>query len=218
MKKQFGILLAGVAIVAPISLTIYVVGWITGKLNSLGLMPFKELIGRLDESIQNSILFNIVTSVAGIVVVLVVIYLIGLLARFWFFRSLLAWMDRIIARVPGVKTIYLSIRDLMGLFGSGSGRMGKVVEYTPPGSGLSVLAILTNARPAGVSQGNGEKAAIYVPFAYMFGGMTLLVPREHLREVDMPVEQALKLCATAYVSSQASSHLPPQDKVEIGGN
>ena len=209
MKKQIGILLAGVAIVVPISLTIYAIAWATGILGYLGLLPFNVLISKLDDSIRNNVYFNVAASVAGVVVVLIAIYLIGLLARFWVFRSLLGWMERIIARVPGVKTIYLSLRDLMGLFGNGSGRMGKVVEYTPPVTGMTCLAILTNSHPAGAS---GGKVAIYIPFAYMFGGITVFVPREHIREVDMPVEQMLKLCVTAFVTGESTLlQIPPTD-------
>ena len=55
----------------------------------------------------------------------------------------------------------------------------------------------------------GKKVAIYVPFSYMFGGVTLYVDKEHVRELDLPVEQALKLAATAQVTREDEVK-PPQ--------
>ena len=60
------------------------------------------------------------------------IYLVGLLMRFWLFSGLVTLVEKLLAHVPGVKTIYESVRDLMKLFGSESQRMGHVVEYLPP--------------------------------------------------------------------------------------
>ncbi len=51
--------------------------------------------------------------------------------------------------------------------------------------------------------------AVYLPFGYMIGGVTVYVPREHLRELDMPVEQALKLAATAHVTPPSEEAPPP---------
>ena len=187
MNKQLGIFLAGVIIVVPVVATAYAVWWVGIQLDAVGA----SLLGRMNVPYIPGV---------GAVVVLAGIYLIGLLARFLLFRKALGLFERIVARVPGVKTIYESIRDLMGLFGRDSHRMGRVVEYRPPGSAAALLAILTNDQPPGIIQEAAEpKVAIYLPFSYMFGGITIFVEPQHLREMDMSVEMALKLAATAVV-------------------
>ena len=79
--------------------------------------------------------------------------------------------------------------------------MGRVVLYNPPQTQLSMLAILTTDQPKGLEAQAEPRVAIFLPYSYMFGGITVYVPPSHLREVDMPVEVALKLCATAQVTS-----------------
>ena len=190
MQKQLRILLAGVMVVAPLAATVWVVWYLGSWLDETGrnLLPMDKLqMDKLPPGV-------------GAVVVIVVIYLIGLLTHFWLFRGLLSKIDTLVSRVPGVKTIYESIRDLMKLFGGDSARMGSVVQYTAPGSDMSMLAILTSEKPAGVDPSGGKKVAIYIPYSYMFGGLTVFVSPENIREVDMPVETALKLCATAQVT------------------
>ncbi len=194
MQKQLRILLAGVMVLAPLGVTAWAVWAVGSSLDQMGRKLFADP--------------DLPTGV-GAAVVIIGIYLVGLLTHFWVFRWMLAGLDRLVAHVPGVKTIYESIRDLLKLFGGDSKRMGKVVRYKAPGSDMSMLAILTNEAPAGFDpeDSEGPKVAIYLPYSYMFGGITVFVSRESIREVDMPVERALKLCATAYVtpSSDASS-------------
>ena len=62
-----------------------------------------------------------------------------------------------------------------------------------------MLGILTNDKPRGTSE--PDRVAVYFPLAYMIGGPVLFVPRQHLRDVDMPVEQALRICAMAQVGA-----------------
>jgi uncharacterized membrane protein len=43
---------------------------------------------------------------------------------------------------------------------------------------------------------------VYIPYSYMLGGITLLVKKEKLVKVDMPVDQALKLSVTAWIKAE----------------
>jgi uncharacterized membrane protein len=205
MAKHLKIFLSGVLVVVPFAITIWLiwrVGYWLGWLGvSLGLGPLWNWLG-LEEHWAVENLY-----VLGVVVVVVVIYLIGLMTHFWLFRKTLDLADAIFLRIPGVKTIYQSVRDLTLLFDSGSAaRMGKVVECHMPGTGMSMLGILTNEHPAGASEG---KVAVMFLFAYMIGGPIVFVPKDQLREVDMSVEQALRLSATAQVTRSTGADAPP---------
>ncbi|MBL7133484.1 MAG: DUF502 domain-containing protein [Phycisphaerae bacterium] len=187
MQRQLRILLAGVMVLAPLAVTVWIIWGVGSSLDQMGrnLFPGPDLPPGV-----------------GAAVVIVGIYLAGLLTHFWVFQGMLAGLDKLVARVPGVKTIYESVRDLLKLFGGDSARMGRVVRYKMPGGDMSMLAILTNEAPAGLdpSGPDGRKVAIYLPYSYMFGGITVFVSPENICEVDMPVERALKLCATAQVT------------------
>ncbi len=131
MKRHIGIFLAGVAVIAPVAVTAYVVWWVAVQLDKAG----RAVLGDVGQRLFIG---------AGILVIVVSIYLLGLLTHLWLFRRLLGWLERIIDRLPGVKTLYQSVRELMALFGKGSERMGKVVEYHPPGMSGTLLGLLTN--------------------------------------------------------------------------
>ena len=188
MKKQFGIFLAGVLVVVPFALTIYVAIAAGGWLNDIGNRIVENWNVKLPPGV-------------GAVLVLAAIYLIGLLTRLWVFRGLLGGVERLVVHLPGIKTIYESTRDLMKLFGGDAKRMGRAVLYTPSGTGTTILAILTNENPRGIPpDAEGEMVALYVQCSYMLGGITIYAPRKYVREIDLPVEQALKLAATAQVT------------------
>ena len=198
MQKQLRILLAGVMVLAPLAVTAWIIWTLGSSLDQMGRNLFPA--GTIEPPPG-----------VGAAVVLVGVYLVGLLTHFWLFRGMLSWLDVLVTKVPGVKTIYESVRDLLKLFGGDSRRMGKVVRYKMPGSDMSMLAILTNEAPAGLDgeDPEGRKVAIYLPYSYMFGGITIFVSPENIREVDMPVERALKLCATAQVTPTQEA---PPDK------
>lgn len=192
MQKQIRIFLAGLMVVVPLAITVYVVWSVGAWLDGLVSLPLAGRGVRLPGGV-------------GALIILAAIYGVGLLTHLWGFRMAFALIDRLLASLPGVKTLYESIRDLMKLFGGSAGQGGKVVRYTPPGSDASMLGILTNDRPAGFA-GPGEAdrvVAVYLPLSYMLGGPTIYVPPAHVRQVNLSVEQALKLAATAHLGAKA---------------
>ncbi|MCY2927838.1 MAG: DUF502 domain-containing protein [Planctomycetota bacterium] len=193
MKKQMRILMAGVLVVAPFAVTIWAVWGLGQMLDSLVRDPvLKATQGKVD-------LFPGV----GMLIVLAAVYLIGLLAQVWVFSWILTALEALMTRLPGIKTIYESVRDLLKLFGGDAKKMGQVVLYTPPGSTTTVLGVRTSPAGGGRGVSGRDTATVYLPFSYMFGGITVFAPPECLQEIDMPVETCLKLCATAFVTNTA---------------
>ena len=195
MNKQLRILLAGALIVVPFAITIWVIISAGKWVDSLVVEPLK----RWDINVYPGV---------GAAVVIAVLYAAGLMTHFWVFRNVVNMLEKLMTRVPGAKTVYESTRDLMKLFGGDATRMGRSVLYTPAGAETTMLAILTNEKPAGMADAGKDKVAIYIPYSYMFGGITVYVPRRSVREVDIPVEQTLKLCATAQVSPSDDADRP----------
>ena len=206
MKRQLRIFLTGLFVVVPFAVTVWVIWKASVLLDGLGMSGLQWIWERLQlDTAKVESLYGL-----GAVLLVVAIYLIGLLMHFWLFRYMVSLAERIFEHVPGVKTIYESVRDLLKLFGSESKKMGQVVEYTAPGSDAGRLGILTNEQPDGAS--DGQRVAVYFPLAYMIGGPVFFVNKENLREVDMPVERALRLCATAQVGIETAG----QGAVESG--
>lgn len=207
MKKQLQILLAGVIVLAPLAVTAWVIWWLAAWLGDMGLglldaVGILKGIGKDIGGLKHGEL--LVVQIIGAVLMVVLVYFIGLLTNVVIFRKLLNLVERLVAHMPGAKTIYESVRDLMKLFGGDPKRMGRAVLYRVPGSEITLMGILTNEEPLGVAAEASKKVALYLPFSYMFGGLTVYVPVEHVIDAGIPVEQALKYCATAHVGSAAA--------------
>jgi uncharacterized membrane protein len=208
MKKHLKILLAGALVIVPLTATIWLVVWLGSWVDQLGTGLLRTFWKEADIPLG-----------VGVVIIIAMLYLVGILTRLWLFRGLFAAVDHLLSRLPGVKTIYEPVRDLMKLFGGDASTMGKVVLYRQPGTDLMMLGILTNENPVGVAENTPEaRVALYQPFSYMFGGPTIYVPAEHVREIDMPVDQALKLAATAHVGARSPQPQvrSPADSAETG--
>lgn len=223
VKRHLKIFLGGALVVVPFAITLYVVWWLaaslanlgTGMLNNVGILKYLEAWKALGIKVDHTtfpakvIEVGLYAKVLGAIIVIVGIYFLGMATHLWIFRRTLTVIEKWISRVPGVKTIYESVRDLMKLFGGDSARMGRAVLLNVPDSDVSVLGILTNENPAGVSDAGHKKVAVYLPFSYMFGGLTVYVPHERVQEANMSVDQALKLCATAHVGAEVAADVMP---------
>lgn len=207
LRKQLRILLAGVFVLVPFAVTLYVICLLAMWLGRLGEGIVQVAMGRNPWEAPPVMLIGTVNvePVVGGLVLLILVYVVGLLTRLWLFDKLLLKVEGILGRMPGIKTIYESIRDLLALFGPASSGAGKVVLYQPPGSPAKMLGIMTNEQPAAMTVAGEPLVALYLPLAYMIGGPILYVPREHVRQIDMKVEQALRICATAEITTRSTA-------------
>lgn len=196
MNRQVRIFMAGVLVVAPLAATIWVVVWIGGMLGDLGgsLLESTGLLRNYDEPPGWAPLL-------GVAIMFLVVYFIGLLASIWCFKGLFGMLDRLFSRVPGVKIVYESVRDMLQLFGGEADSMGYVVLYTPEEGKTALLGIVTNENPPGLPNGD-NRVIVYLPMGYMIGGPIVYAKRDQIERVDMSVELAMKLAATAFVGGK----------------
>jgi len=201
MSRQIRILLAGVLVVVPFAITVYVIVAVGMWLNSLGDAALGAVLAD-DAKIPTGV---------GVLALLVTIYVVGLLTHLWIFRSAVGLIEKLVLRIPGAKTIYESIRDLLKMFSPTAKAIGKVVECKIPGTEMTALGLQTNDQPKGISDGPGpKKVAVYLPFGYMIGGPVVFVAPENLREVDLSAQEALKLAATAHVGPGTDESPAPE--------
>ena len=192
VKKQLGIFLAGVMVIVPFAVTVYVIWWVGTSLDSLARSGIEAISPGVEDWWFPG---------AGVIVLLVGIYLIGLLTRLWGFRCMLGLIERIFSRLPGVKSIYESVRDILNLFGGDASKTGQAVRYRVPGPEIDLLGIRTSTNPVATEGSDTDKVAVYLPMSYMIGGPTVYVSPDSLEPVDMTVEEAMKVAAIAGAST-----------------
>ncbi|MHC4717144.1 MAG: DUF502 domain-containing protein [Planctomycetota bacterium] len=186
MKRHIRIFLAGVMVVAPLAVTAYVMWWAGAGLDGLARSAVEAVSPKAAEKLIPGI---------GALVLVVAVYVVGLLTKVWGFRWIMGAMEGLVVRLPVVRSLYESVRDILKLFSGDPAQMGQVVRYRLPGSEVEVLGIQTSASPR--AAGRAGLVSVYLPLSYMVGGPTLYVPADAVTPVDMPVEEALRIAATA---------------------
>lgn len=169
MKAHGRIFLAGLTATVPLFLTFAAIAWLDGVVREA---------------------FNIPWPGVSLVGALLLTYLVGLLLRFWLFRWMMGWGEKLIERIPLVKTLYSSVRDLFRFLGG--------EEKRPKGEAVRV-EVGQLGHMLGVTTGparEGDRVGVYFPMSYQIGGFLIYLPRERLTPAGMDVESALKLILT----------------------
>lgn len=147
----------------------------------------------------------------GVVSALAITILIGLLTHIILFQKLFDLGDRILNRLPLIKTIYSAIRDFIGYLSPDSSKaMSKVVLVKIPGQEFEMLGFVTreefNRFPLKLTI--DDPIAVYLPMSYQIGGYTLFLPRSCLTPVDISFEDGMKLVLTGSVARKEEQDAP----------
>lgn len=191
MKHLNQIFFKGLIVVLPITLTFYLLYWASMSIESLFASTIRLFLGQA-----------LYIPGFGIVLTLVFIFLVGLLVNNYFTGRIFAWLTQSLEKIPLIKVIYNPLKDLMALIpgrSSDKNKPQRVVLVPMENMGIEVLGLVTREDLEEIQDSN--KVVVYVPFSYMLGGITLIVPREKVKIVDMPVDQALKLSVTAWIKA-----------------
>jgi uncharacterized membrane protein len=121
--------------------------------------------------------------------------------------------DRLFARIPVVKTIYMAIRDFMRFFpSSGQGSDLKRVVMVPFGPGKIIGFVTAESGSAlGIDDPAGDTVAVYLPMSYMVGGYTVFLPRNLIEPTSLTVEAGMRIALMGGVqSAQSPVSAPPR--------
>ena len=192
MKKY---LIAGLLVWLPLAITIWVLSWLLGTLDGVFVWLLSATQAVLPEAARATI--DQLRSVPGlgVLVMLLGLLLTGVFAANIFGQWWLRQGDRLMGKIPIVKSIYSSVKQVSDTLFSSSGnafREAVLVQY--PRHGSWTIAFVTG-RPGGevATQLPGDYVSVYVPTTpNPTSGFFLMMPRAELIELKMSVDQALK--------------------------
>jgi uncharacterized membrane protein len=145
----------------------------------------------------------------GLVVAVALVFAVGILMHGLLFRRLFRRIERLMLRIPLVRSIYGALRDLFGLFDHEKDSALKVVAVSLPGWEMRLLGFITRDNFSDLPNiGGDDEVAVYLPMSYQIGGYTVLLPRERVQPVDMSREDAVKFILTAGVKAKAHAVKP----------
>lgn len=188
MKSVSKIFLSGLVAILPMAVTIYILYW-------LGSAAENKLGGFIKLLMPVEYYWTGMGLIAGIALVFVV----GLLLNALIIRKLFVWGEAWLAKVPLVKTLYGSIRDLMKFVSNSKGKqLGQVVTVKIGEPDIIVLGFLTNENVGFIDKTlRPDLVAVYLPLSYQIGGHTVLVPRSTVKPADLPIKDAMRFAITA---------------------
>jgi uncharacterized membrane protein len=192
IKRLGRVLLKGLVTILPIGVTTYFVYWLGVTTETLLSKPLRWIVA--DENYWPGM---------GLVVGFLLLFVIGLAVNAFIVRRLLGYGEELLLRVPVVKTVYGSIRDMTRLVNTGGEKreLQRVVTVSfGPGR---VIGFVTqeNAAHLGIG-GEQECVAVYLPMSYQIGGYTVYVPRSEIEPTDLTVEQAMRIVLTGGVQGR----------------
>ncbi len=178
---------AGLLVIVPFAITIWVVEWMLSTLDkTLLILPAAwhpdKLIG-----------FHIPGF--GVLLVLAILLVVGAVVSNFLGRKLMVWWDALLGRIPVVRSIYLSVKQVSDtLFSDSGSAFRKAVLVQWPRPDVWTIAFVTGA-PGG-DVGNylsDEFLSVYVPTTpNPTGGYFVMLKKSDCIELKMSVDDALK--------------------------
>ncbi|HWJ22035.1 MAG TPA: DUF502 domain-containing protein [Gemmatimonadaceae bacterium] len=194
MRRLVNYFFRGVIVTAPIAVTAYVCYRIFVGIDSWLGLPVRG---------------------AGFAVTVVVITLTGFLASTILARSLVGALDSVMNRLPFVRLLYSSTRDLLNAFVGEQRRFDKPVLVTLyPGGGARAFGFVTQESLAHF--GLADHVAVYLPQSYNFAGTLLVFPTAQVERVAVDSADVMAFIVSGGVAGAAGSPTPPRPPAAIG--
>jgi uncharacterized membrane protein len=201
MKKY---LLAGLLVLVPLGITVWVLHFIITSLDQTILLLPDAWRPKWDGATIPGM---------GIIFAFLLLFITGVIASNVFGKQLVKAWESIVNRIPVVGGIYKSIKQLTDPVLSENGQaFSKAVLVEFPHAGSHTVAFLTNKVDGEIATKLGEtQVSVYVPTTpNPTSGYMLILPKSKVHELNMSVDQALK-----YVVSMGVAAPPPPNVITL---
>ena len=177
-----GTFIAGLFVVIPIGITIFILKFLFNFTDGILSSYLDNLFGLIFH-------YELHVPGLGIITGVVVIYLAGLLATNVLGTQLLKLGDKLMSRIPLVKSIYASSKQLTQVFREGKSSYRRAVFVEWPRTGVKAVGFVT----AEVERGGERMLVVYVPtMPNPTSGFALFFREEDVFDSGMTVEEAIK--------------------------
>jgi len=178
MKRLSRYFFEGLLVLVPFVVTIYVIYFIFEKIDGL----FRFRIPGM-----------------GFLFTIFLIFAVGFLTSNFLTHKLVELVDDLFNRLPLVKMIYSSIKDLLSAFvGDKKGFDKPVHVILSPDDKVSVIGFVTNNTLDHL--GLSDHAAVYLPQSYNFAGNLIIVPKEQVKPLDADAGDVMAFIVSGGVS------------------
>lgn len=181
MRKLTTYFLKGLAFLVPVVATIFVVYIVFVKIDKLFKFPIPGV---------------------GFIITIIAITAIGFIGSNFLTRKFVNSVDNLFSRLPLIKMIYTSARDLTSAFVGDRKGFKPVAVTLSPGSNIQVIGFATKE---GLEElGLADNVAVYLPQSYNFAGNLIIVPKEQVRPLSADSAEVMKFVVSGGVAQTYS--------------
>jgi uncharacterized membrane protein len=191
--KSIGkIFLTGLTAVVPVILTLYLIYWL--------IITAETVLGSLFQNILPNGWYQ---PGMGVVAGLLIVFLIGVMMHAWVVQKLYGWAEGLLYRIPLIRSVYGSIRELFNLFSHSHEQALHQTVILTLGK-MRVIGFITRQNPSDLLPEieADDHVIVYLPMSYNIAGYMVVVPRSAIQVINMSVEEALRFILTAGVAGK----------------
>lgn len=187
-------LIAGLLVWVPLGVTVMVIKLLVGMMDQTLLL--------LPEHYRPDVVLGFHVPGLGVVLSIIVVLSTGIIVANLFGRKLVSLWESLLARIPLVRSIYAGVKQIMETVFHPSGetfRKVLLVEY--PRKGIWTLGFMSGTTRGEAQAKTGvEVINVFVPTTpNPTSGFFIMVPRDEVVELDMNVDDGLKMIISAGV-------------------
>jgi uncharacterized membrane protein len=196
-RKAFKFFVQGVLVLAPVTITGYLLYLLFDKVDSI-LRPYVNIPG------------------LGFVILIVFVILVGWVSSSFIMGGILGLFDHWLEKTPGIKFIYSSIKDFFEAFAGEKKKFDKAVLINAFSDDVWIIGFLTDDEMKKFDLG-ADHVAVYVPQAYNFAGQLYVLPRNKVKKIEhITSGEAMKYAVTGGVvrfdEEDEKTRLKPQEE------
>lgn len=204
--------LTGLVLVLPAVISFAVIKWLFGTISSITDLLLFFLPKSITHEDAGTGPTHWYWSLIALLIAILIISFVGRLARNYFGRKMIEWLDAAMLRIPLFNKIYAAIKQVNEAFAGNKHSFKTVVLVQFPSAGMYSVGFITSEQNDEVQQKTKEKVVcVFVPTTpNPTSGFLILVPEEKVTKLDMSVADGIKYIVS--LGSISPEHLPPKIK------
>ncbi len=178
--------IAGILVWLPILVTFIIIRFLVRLMDgTLSLLPHKY---------QPEQLFGMDIPGLGLIFTLIVLLITGFLATNFLGRKLVELWEKLLARIPLIRSIYAATKQVISALVHPSGKaFRKVLLIQYPRKGIWSIAFQTSEKFSDLPTDESVITAFVPTTPNPTSGFLTLIPKKDTQELDMSVEEALRM-------------------------
>ena len=195
-KKLLKFFIQGMLVLAPISITVWAItaafNFIDGILPNLIHVIFPKLTEDDHGNIQR-------IPGLGFIVVIVLVLIVGYISSSFIFTKIVEAFDSLLARTPGIKFIYSTLKDFFEAFAGEKKKFTKNVLANIDDNDVWRIGFITQDDME--EFGFKDYLAVYVPMAYSVAGNVYIIPKNRVKPItNISAVQSMKFAVSGGVT------------------